>query len=457
LLGNGDGSFQAAVAEPTGAFNISPPSSIALADFNHDGNLDVAAGDNNDYTEVLLGDGDGTLTDTMLVLGQQPGLVAAADLRGNGFPELLVGLEGRLTVFLNQPTGWLVTPAVTVTPSPASITAAQSTKVTITVSGGSSAPTPTGSVTLSSGAYTSAVTTLSSGSAVIPIPAGTLAIGADTLQAKYTPDSGSSSTYRGNTGSAAITVTQTETTTSTTLTASAKTVNVDQSFTLTATVTGTSPTGSVTFKAGSATLGMATLASGVGKLTTTLAAAGAYSMTATYSGDAENKASTSPAVTVAAKRVTPVLTWSTPNAITYGTAVGATQQDATANVAGTFSYYPAAGWKPIAGTHTMTATFTPTNTAEYSVATATVTLTVNKATPVLTWATPAPITYGTAVGPTQQDAKANVDGTFSYYPAAGWKPVVGTHTMTATFTPTDTTDYAEGKQVTVTLTVNAAP
>jgi hypothetical protein len=29
--------------------------------------------------------------------------------------------------------------------------------------------------------------------------------------------------------------------------------------------------------------------------------------------------------------------------------------------------------------------------------------------------------------------------------------------MTATFTPTDTTDYVSGKQVTVTLTVNSAP
>ena len=36
-------------------------------------------------------------------------------------------------------------------------------------------------------------------------------------------------------------------------------------------------------------------------------------------------------------------------------------------------------------------------------------------------------------------------------------PAGGTHTLTATFTPTDTTDYAGGKQVTVTLTVNAAP
>ena len=245
--------------------------------------------------------------------------------------------------------------------------------------------------------------------------------------------------------------------TTTKLTTSATTVNVSQSFALTATVTGTTPTGSVTFKAGSATLGTATLASGMGTLTVSLGAAGAYSVTAAYSGDAENTTSTSSAVTVTAKKVAAVLTWNTPHAIDYGTAVGATQEDATANVAGTFRYYPPAGWKPKAGTHTLTATFTPTDTSQYSVTTATVALTVDKAVPVLTWATPSPITYGTAVGTAQQDAKANVAGTFSYYPPAGWKPIVGSHTMTATFTPTDTTDYAGSRQVSVTLTVNAAP
>lgn len=71
----------------------------------------------------------------------------------------------------------------------------------------------------------------------------------------------------------------------------------------------------------------------------------------------------------------------------------------------------------------------------------------------MTWATPAPITYGTKVSAAQLDASASVPGTFSYYPAAGWVPIAGTHTITAAFTPADATDYA--KVVTsVTLTVN---
>jgi hypothetical protein len=99
-------------------------------------------------------------------------------------------------------------------------------------------------------------------------------------------------------------------------------------------------------------------------------------------------------------------------------------------------------------------TFTPADTADYKTTTASVALTVSKATPVVTWPTPAPITYGTKVGPIQQDATASVPGTFVYAPKAGWVPIVGTHTMTVTFTPADTVDY---KIVTATVILTVDP
>jgi hypothetical protein len=108
-----------------------------------------------------------------------------------------------------------------------------------------------------------------------------------------------------------------------------------------------------------------------------------------------------------------------------------------------------------AGAQTLSVTLTPTDTTDYTTATDSVTLTVNKATPVIDWPTPAPITYGTAVGPTQQDATSTVAGTFKYAQPAGWKPTVGTHTMTVTFTPTDITDYKTAT-ASVVLTVNPA-
>ena len=100
------------------------------------------------------------------------------------------------------------TPKVTVTPSASTVSTASALSVTVAVSGGTGHPTPTGSVVLSSGSYSSSAATLSSGSASISIPAGSLAVGSDTLKAAYTPDSASSSTYNSATGtSSAVTVT----------------------------------------------------------------------------------------------------------------------------------------------------------------------------------------------------------------------------------------------------------
>jgi hypothetical protein len=90
-----------------------------------------------------------------------------------------------------------VTPTAVVTPSATSITTTQALSVTVMVSG---SPTPTGTVALTSGGYSSAAVTLSAGLATINIPAGSLATGSDTLTAAYTPDTSSSSTYNSASG-----------------------------------------------------------------------------------------------------------------------------------------------------------------------------------------------------------------------------------------------------------------
>ena len=70
---------------------------------------------------------------------------------------------------------------------------------------------------------------------------------------------------------------------------------------------------------------------------------------------------------------TPALSWSSPAAITYGTALSSTQLDASAAdsgtgaaVAGTFVYTPAAGTILHGGWQTLSVTFTPTDTTDYS-------------------------------------------------------------------------------------------
>src|SRR6201996_85406 len=153
-------------------------------------------------------------------------------------------------------------------------------------------------------------------------------------------------------------------------------------------------------------------------------------------------ASTQITITAAGSSNVPTITWNAPAAITYGTALSTTQLSATANVAGTFAFTPAAGTVLKAGTQTLSAVFTPTDTKTYSAATATVQLTVNQAAPTITWPQPAPVAAGATLGATQLDATSSVPGSFVYSPAAGTVLAAGTQQLTAVFSPTDTTDYA---------------
>lgn len=70
------------------------------------------------------------------------------------------------------------------------------------------------------------------------------------------------------------------------------------------------------------------------------------------------------------------------------------------------------------------------------------TLTIGQATPTITWAAPAAVASGTALGPAQLSATADVAGTFTYAPAAGTILMAGTgQALRADFAPTDATNY----------------
>ncbi|MGP0063643.1 MAG: choice-of-anchor Q domain-containing protein [Isosphaeraceae bacterium] len=163
--------------------------------------------------------------------------------------------------------------------------------------------------------------------------------------------------------------------------------------------------------------------------TASLSASGSPS-TVSYSYTSDGTfASASTTSTLTINQATPTITWANPADITYGPALGPAQLDATASVAGTFSYTPAAGTVLGAGNNQeLAVTFTPTDTTDYSIATATATINVDKATPTITWANPADIIYGTALSGAQLDATASsivngadvsVEGIFIYSPASG--------------------------------------
>jgi hypothetical protein len=95
------------------------------------------------------------------------------------------------------------TATVTVTPASASILANQSLSVTVTIAGSGGLLTPTGTVLLSGGGYTSSAETLSNGTDTFTIPANTLFVGTDSLTVTYSGDTN----YGSATGAATVTVT----------------------------------------------------------------------------------------------------------------------------------------------------------------------------------------------------------------------------------------------------------
>jgi hypothetical protein len=168
--------------------------------------------------------------------------------------------------------------------------------------------------------------------------------------------------------------------------------------------------------------------------------------------DTANYTTATASVPLTVQQAVPAITWPAPAAITYGTALGAAQLSATASTPGDFVYTPAAGTVLDAGTRQLSLVFTPTDAANFTAATASVALAVDKAVPHLTWNNPTTITAGTALGSVQLNAQASVPGTFSYTPAMGVVLPAGTHSLRADFTPGDAQNYATAT-ISVVLTV----
>jgi len=151
-------------------------------------------------------------------------------------------------------------------------------------------------------------------------------------------------------------------------------------FTATVTGSGPTPTGTVTFKEGSSSLGAGTLdGSGVATLviSTLLVAASPHSITAVYGGDNNYPVSTSSAVVQVVNKANPsVAAWPSATDIPYGkTLADSTLTGGSATPGGAFAF-TAPSTAPNAGTAAQSVTFTPTDTANYKNASGTVMLRV---------------------------------------------------------------------------------
>jgi len=105
LLGNGNGTFQSPIVTTAG----NAITSLAIADFNLDGKLDVVTG-NTGWADIslLLGNGDGTLQPpTEFYFNNGFGnllpynALAVADFDGNGSPDIAVGGTADVSLLLN--------------------------------------------------------------------------------------------------------------------------------------------------------------------------------------------------------------------------------------------------------------------------------------------------------------------------------------------------------------------
>ena len=436
LLGNGDGTFTATATSPS---TSKYPVSVAIGDFNGDGIPDLAVATSylwpgvgmylqTSFT-ILLGDGKGNFTPTVTIPNTDNGEsnIVVGDFNGDGRPDLAAAtLSGTITVALAENQFEIATvngvaplpvatgthqvvasyggdgnyeksksstisltaakgaPTIRVTPSanPAPYGAAEILTATVKGSG----LTPTGTVTFINGVLLLGTGTLNS-SGVATFMSTTLAPGSHTISASYAGDANYTTA-----NSAPFQLTINLGTPTVTVTPSSTSITTAQALTVRVVVSGGSgnptPTGSVKLTGGGYTSVAATLASGIATINIPAGslAPGSDTLTASYTPDSNSSSTynaakgTSSAVTVTQAKITPTITWAAPAAITYGTALSATQLDASAgSIQGSFVYTPARGTVLTAGTQTLHVTFTPTNKTDYSTATASVRFVVNKA------------------------------------------------------------------------------
>jgi hypothetical protein len=297
LLGNGDGTFQPAVQIPIG--QESRPRSVALADLNGDGHLDIVTTNQFDLSQrtegidVLLGNGDGTFQAPQFI--RTDGLttnVLAGDLNGDGSPDL-VTLGHSFGVLLNNGDGTLSAPMATTTALSADVSPAvvgQTVNLTATVT--RAAGIPTGTVTFLDGSTVLGTATLDgTGTASLAVTFTTA--GDHALTAVYSGQGSSTAST-----SDVLTETVAAAPTAVVLTPSVAQALAGAPVTFTVTVSPVAPgagvpTGTVTILDGTTVLGTAPLDANGQAVVSFALAAGDHSLTVSYGGDNNFQSGTS--------------------------------------------------------------------------------------------------------------------------------------------------------------------
>jgi ankyrin repeat protein len=188
LIGNGDGTFQTAQTYPTGA----NPSSVVAADFGGNGKIDLAVTSTplstnpGNLVSLLPGNGNGTFgAYSLFSAGDLAYSAVVGDFNGDGALDLAVanGASNTVSVLLNAQGS-----KMTLTSSGSPSVFGQSVTFTVTVNASvPGSPSPTGTVTLTSGSNVIGSGPLSNGQ--FSASSSTLVAGADQVTAAYSGDS----------------------------------------------------------------------------------------------------------------------------------------------------------------------------------------------------------------------------------------------------------------------------
>jgi hypothetical protein len=427
LLGNGDGTF---TPTPAALATSSSPSGIATGDFNGDGNQDLVvftAG--NETATVYAGKGDGTFTAIAGsgVAGTNLGPIAVADFNGDGIADLVLGVNsGYVSVYLGAGNG-------TFAASPSARVLVGHSPDTMIVEDFNGDGIP--DVACLSGA----------GAGVVTGPSVMLGKGDGTFQLAG-PFTGINSLYvtSGDFNSDGVADLAFKNGFGGDVATNLLLSSFGQS--ASASLSNISPPG-----------------------------VGVQQVNATYASDSNFGASTSPEISLIAAVLAPTLTLSAvPSTSSFGQQIvlSATLTPFTNQGLSTdgqsitfFSNGSALGTGLLksgvatfnltslsAGTSTLTASYAG-DTSLTSASSNAVSYVVSKANPVITWLAPSSITYGSALTVSILNATASVPGTFTYTPNAGTLLSAGSHLLSVSFSPTDSTDYAT---LTSTASINVA-
>ena len=180
----------------------------------------------------------------------------------------------------------------------------------------------------------------------------------------------------------------------------------------------------------------------------TLLPAGTHQLRVTFTpSDPVTYQTASKSVVLTVDKLTPQLSWSKPDAISYGTELGPDQLNPVADTPGSFEFEPMSGSLLSVGQHSLHAEFVPEDSQNVARVFVDTVIEVEARVPEVLWNQSEGITFGDPIGSAQINAVADVPGSFRYKLDNSTVLNAGPHHLTVIFDPEDSTSYTSAEGV----------